>query len=84
MVAPVYYHNYMLGDLFASQVHHYAAALIGVDDPLTTFFYGKKKAAQYLRREVFEPGNLYDWRELTRRSTGEELTAKYYAELYVD
>lgn len=84
VVAPVYYHNYMLGDLFASQVHHYTAALIGVDDPHTTCFYGNKVAAQYLQREVFEPGNLYDWRELTRRATGEELTAKYYAELYVD
>jgi peptidyl-dipeptidase A len=84
VVAPVYYHNYMLGDLFASQVRHYAAALIGVDDPHTTCFYGSKKVAQYLRREVFEPGNVYDWRELTRRATGEDLTAKYYAELYVD
>ena len=37
------------------------------------------EAGEYLRGAVFGPGNLYPWNELTRRATGEPLTAKYFA-----
>jgi peptidyl-dipeptidase A len=85
VAAPVYYHNYLLGELFASQVLVYAAKhYAGTDDPHTTSFYGNTEAGDYFRREVFEPGNLYTWRELTRRATGESLSAKPYAALYVE
>ncbi len=83
--APVYYHNYMLGDLFASQVYaHAARRVLGVKDPLQTSFYGRPEAGRFFREEVFGPGNLYNWRELTRRITGEPLSPKAFAELYVN
>ncbi|MGE4203949.1 MAG: M2 family metallopeptidase [Vulcanimicrobiota bacterium] len=82
--APCYYHNYMLGELFASQVRAYAAKkYLGLDNPLKTSFYGNKEAGEYFRDQIFAPGNTYDWRELTKRATGEPLTARYYAKLYV-
>lgn len=85
VAAPVYYHNYMLGDLFASQVlRHAAETHLGLDDPHKTCFHGSKKVGEYLRQEVFAPGNTCDWRELVRRATGERLTAKHYAKLYVE
>jgi len=83
--APVYYHNYMLGDLFAAQVQtHAARQVLGVEDPLQTSFYGRPEVGRFFREEVFGPGNLYDWRELTRRITGQPLSPKAFAELYVN
>lgn len=84
VAAPVYYHNYMLGELFATQLHtHIAREVLGVDEPHETAFVGSKKAGQYLREKVFAPGNLYRWDELTRRATNEPLSAKAFAEQYV-
>lgn len=83
--APVYYHNYMLGDLFASQVYtHVARQVLGVQNPLDTSFYGRPEAGTFFKQQVFGPGNRYDWRELTRRVTGEPLSPKAFAELFLD
>ncbi len=84
VVAPAYYHNYMLGDLFACQVHSFVAReVLGLADPVSTSFYGSRKAGDFMRREIFEPGNLMSWNELTRGVTGEPLTPKYFAEVFV-
>jgi peptidyl-dipeptidase A len=84
VAAPVYYHNYMLGELFATQLHsHIAKTVIGAGSPHETGLVGSKKAGRYLREKVFEPGNLYRWDDLTRRATGEPLSAKAFAEQYV-
>ncbi len=82
--APVYYHNYMLGDLFSSQVAARAARELGIDDPRTTCFHGSEETGEFLRQRIFAPGNLRDWRELTVAATGEPLTAKYYAAQFVE
>ena len=34
---------------------------------------------KYLLEKVFRPGSRYQWNDMIRRATGEELTAKYYA-----
>jgi peptidyl-dipeptidase A len=84
VAAPCYYHNYMLGDLFASQVWDYAARQVsGIEDPTSTSFAGNAKAGAYFREQIFAPGNLYSWRELTERATGRPLSARSYAEFYV-
>lgn len=83
--SPVYYHSYMLGDLFACQVHeHIARQIVGARDPLSTAFWGSKDAGEYMKREIFGPGSLYAWNELTKRATGERLSAKYFAKQYVN
>jgi peptidyl-dipeptidase A len=85
VTTPVYYHSYMMGDLFASQVQHCIAAnVLNVSDPTKTSFYGHKEAGDYLRKQIFGPGNLYSWNDLTKRATGEPLTAKYFAQQYVN
>ncbi len=80
---PVYYHSYLMGDLFAAQVHDYIARTVLNTDPAETSFYGQRAAGVYLRDKVFGPGNLYSWNELTKRATGEPLTAKYFARRFV-
>ncbi|MFH1418034.1 MAG: M2 family metallopeptidase [Planctomycetota bacterium] len=84
VTVPVYYHNYLLGDLFAAQVqHHIATHVLGLNDPMATSFYGRKDVGDYLRREVFAPGKLYAWNDLTKRATGEPLAAKYFVRQFV-
>ncbi len=81
---PVYYHSYMMGELFASQLHdHIGRKVLGMSDPTKTSFYGRKEVGDFWKDKVFGPGNLYSWNEFTRRATGEPLSAKAFANLYV-
>jgi peptidyl-dipeptidase A len=77
---PAYYHNYLMGELFADQVLHAIArdALHGADPSQATFV-GNKAVGGYLRTRVFEPGRSLDWNGLTRHATGEDLNAKAFA-----
>ncbi|GJM26345.1 MAG: hypothetical protein DHS20C16_27600 [Phycisphaerae bacterium] len=82
---PVYYHSYMMGDLFAAQVHAYAAQkVLGIKNPDKTCFYNQPKAGEYFRTRVFGPGNIMSWNELTKFATGEYLSAKYFAKRFVN
>ncbi len=78
---PVYYQSYMLGQLFASQVHHAIAreALHGAD-PATAVYAGNPAVGQFMRERVFEPGCTLDWNQLTRHATGADLNSKAFAE----
>ena len=79
--APVYYHNYMMGQLFASQVHHtIAKELYDNVDPATVLYIGDKKVGDFMKKKVFEPGRTLSWKELMKFATGEELSAKAFAE----
>jgi len=84
VTAPVYYHSYMMGELFACQVHAYIAkTILGLDDPSKTSFYGKKEVGDYWKQKIFGPGNLYSWNEFTKQATGEPLSAKAFARFYM-
>jgi peptidyl-dipeptidase A len=80
VVAPVYYHNYMMGELFASQVHHaIAKEVFKGADPDTVVYAGEKGVGDFMRKKVFEPGRSVSWNELAKSATGEELNAKAFA-----
>ena len=82
--APVYYHNYMLGDLFGTQVYEYVTTqVLGLDNPLETSMYGQLKAGQYIQNEIFRRGNRYSWQDLCKLATGEPLSPKAFARLYL-
>ncbi len=79
--APAYYHNYMLGELFASQVHHALIhAIMPGTNPIGAIYVGNKQAGQFMRERVYAPGLTLNWNQLTRHATGEELNAKAFAE----
>ena len=79
--APVYYQSYMLGQLFASQVHHaIAREVLHGADPATAVYVGKPAVGQFMRERVFEPGCTLDWNGLTQHATGAELNSKAFAE----
>jgi peptidyl-dipeptidase A len=70
--APVYYQNYLYGELFASQLSATLDARAGgiVD---------REEAGALLVRDVFAPGASLRWDELVMRATGEPLSASYLA-----
>src|SRR5204863_2905907 len=78
--APVYYHNYMMGQLFASQLHHAIARdVLKGADPRTALYNGRPEVGVYLRERVFVPGRTLDWDSLTKHATGERLNPKAFA-----
>ena len=79
--APVYYHNYMMGQLFASQVHHtIAKELYDGADPDTVLYIDDKKIGDFMKAKIFEPGRRLSWDGLTKFATGEFLNARSFAE----
>ncbi len=83
--SPCYYHNYHLGELLASQLNHYIVVNIMKQDDINgASYYNNKEVGKYLMDKVFAPGSQHSWNEMIKRATGEELTAKYYAEQFVD
>ncbi len=84
VTAPVYYHNYMMGSLFASQVHRTLARAVTRTDERLCVYVGDQRVGKYLREKVFSPGLLYPWNELTRYATGEPLSPKAFAAEFVE
>ena len=79
--APVYYHNYMLGEMFASQVHHaLVRKVLPNTKPDDAIYVGDKSAGAFMKRRVFSPGLTLNWNDLTRHATDEELSPKAFAE----
>jgi peptidyl-dipeptidase A len=79
--APVYYHNYMMGELFASQLHHtIARELYRGGDPAGVAYVGKPAVGDFLKKRVFAPGRTLSWNQLTKHATGKELDATTFAE----
>jgi peptidyl-dipeptidase A len=78
--APVYYHNYMMGELFASQVHHTIARKVYKGaDPRSVVYVGNKEVGAFMRQYVFEPGATMMWNDLTRFATGADLNPEAFA-----
>ncbi|MDQ3661651.1 MAG: M2 family metallopeptidase [Actinomycetota bacterium] len=71
-VAPVYYHNYLLGELLASQIEAVCERDAGG-------LPGSGRAGDLLRRKIFEFGASLRWDELIKEATGRPLTADDFA-----
>jgi peptidyl-dipeptidase A len=82
---PCYYHNYLLGELLASQLYYYIVGnVIKSGDFKFQSFAGNKEVGTYLREKIFMPGSRWYWNEMIEKATGEKLTAKYYAKQFVN
>ncbi len=66
--APVYYHNYLLGEMLASQLEATAEQTCGG-------LIGKPEAGSLLSDRMFRPGNLMRWDALVEQATGRPLSA---------
>jgi peptidyl-dipeptidase A len=78
--APAYYHNYMLGQLFACQVHRAIChQVLRTGDFARAMYPGDKRVGEFMKTRVFAPGRSLSWNELTRHVTGEDLNAQAFA-----
>src|SRR5262245_57687889 len=78
--APVHSQNYMMGQFFASQLHHAIALdVLKGAAPRTALYNGRPEVGAYLREKVFGPGRTRDWDGLTAFATGERLNPKAFA-----
>lgn len=78
-VAPCYYHTYMLGELFASQVHDTVAREVLKAAPGEAIYVGDKAVGEFFKDRVFAPGKSLAWDELTEHITGKRLNAAAFA-----
>ena len=76
---PCYYHNYLLGELLASQLYYCITGKVSKSQS----FKDEKAVGDFLREKVFAPGARYQWNDMIEKATGEKLTAKYYAKQFV-
>ena len=84
-IAPCYYHNYVLGELLASQLHHHIVRnVLMLESDEGVSYVNRKEVGKFLRKKVFEPGSVYHWDEMIERSTGEPLTPKYFVAEFVE
>jgi peptidyl-dipeptidase A len=70
VIAPVYYHNYMLGELFAAQLRQSLGKAFINDDP---------KIGKILTDKVFFPGAKYHWEKFVEQATGNQLSPKAFS-----
>jgi peptidyl-dipeptidase A len=84
-IAPCYYHNYVLGELLASQLHAaMMKSVLPAGGPERSSYVGAVEAGTFLRQKVFAAGARYPWNEMIKRATGESLSAKYFVEQFVN
>ena len=72
-LAPVYYHNYVLGYLTAAQLRHHLEKDV-VGGP----FFTSELAGRYLQEAIFSQGARDNWKDTVLRVTGERLNLYYF------
>lgn len=71
-VAPVYYHNYLLGEMLASQLETVVEQRFGG-------LVGNKEAGDLLKDELFRLGSSLRWDRLIEQATGKPLSPRAFA-----
>jgi peptidyl-dipeptidase A len=85
-IAPVYYHNYQLGEMLASQLQDHllrnvlGGAARGDGKDVWQRYVRSPEVARYLISEFYTHGKRWDWRELTRRATGRTLESRPFVD----
>jgi peptidyl-dipeptidase A len=80
-IAPVYYHNYQLGEMLASQLQdHLLRVVLGGGDRVWERYVRAPEVAGFLVPQYYAPGKSHDWRELTRRATGRALESRPFVD----
>ena len=75
--SPVYYHNYQLGEMVASQLLHHLTTQVLAGEPASALVTSPKVGA-YMENALFRPGDIVPWEVWLERATGEPLTPGYF------
>ncbi len=82
-VAPVYYQNYLLGEMMASQLQaHILGEVVGGGDEAWSRYVASPEVGRYLRERLYRDGARRDWRGAITEATGRPLDPEpFVAEL---
>jgi peptidyl-dipeptidase A len=84
VTAPAYYHNYLMGEMMASQMLAAMARDLYDGAPFTTIdTTGNPAVGAWLTERIFAPGASVHWSRLIEDATGEPLTSRYFVEEYL-
>lgn len=80
-VAPVYYHNYMLGEMMASQLQRHLLTNVLGDGPGAWGRYvASPEVGAFLEQRLYRTGKSLDWRDTLRQATGHTLSVSAFVE----
>lgn len=69
---PLYLQNYLIGDAIGWQVHQMLAEKFGKD------YFLKGEVIGFLKKNLYENGELYSWQVRLKRATGKELDVEAF------
>ena len=79
--APVYYQNYMLGEMMASQLQtHVKRVVLGGGPQADARYVSSPEVGAFLIERLFRGGRALDWRATLRQATGGALSAAAFVE----
>jgi peptidyl-dipeptidase A len=73
-IVPVYYHNYVLGNLIAAQLRHHLEEQVAGGEA----FFMSEVSGRYLQEALFGPGARNRWEDTVLGATGERLNPSYF------
>jgi peptidyl-dipeptidase A len=77
--SPVYYQNYVLGELMASQLlQDIYREVVRAES-----YVGNPAVGGYLVEKVFKLGSRYEWNDMLKRATGEDLNPAHFLQQFV-
>jgi peptidyl-dipeptidase A len=80
-LAPVYYQNYLLGEMVASQLQDtILGTVLGGGADRWERFVSDPAVGAFLRERYYEPGKRWNWRELVSRATGRPLETRPFVD----
>ena len=74
-LCPVYYQNYIYGELVSAQLQDHIKKQVGNGE-----LFGNKDLGTYLKDKYFASGAKYDWNETLKNATGAKLDPKHFVE----
>ena len=83
VASPVYYHNYMLGELIASQFHDYISDEVFGPGRDAGDIFGEPRIGRFFKENVFNSGKIYPWSDHVEKATGNPLSARHFAAQFV-
>ncbi len=80
-IAPVYYQNYLLGEMLASQIQeHLLTQVVGGGPDRWTRFITEPAVGAFMRERFYGPGKRWVWRDLVTHATGRPLESRPFVE----
>jgi peptidyl-dipeptidase A len=80
-VAPVYYHNYMLGEMMASQLQdQLLTEVLGGGPEVWQRYVTSPEVGAFLQQRLYRTGKALDWRDTVRQATGRPLSVAAFVE----